>query len=154
MERDAEVAAEALGGQVDGRAGALAEDLGQDRELQQADAAPPAPWRRPACARSTSPASGHTRRSSAVVSAITLRSVRANTVARDTSSWERSAMLILSAAAASHTPAAAALSSRRAARMPAGRLCLYYRAKEPPPESIGRSAREALPAQCTYGGRR
>ena len=71
-------------------------------------------------ARSTSPASGQTRRSSDVVSAITLRSVRANTVARDTSSWERSAILILSAACPGTTPEAAALPSDEPPACPQG----------------------------------
>src|SRR5665647_2906447 len=47
---------------------------------------------------STRAAGGQARFSSAVVSAITLPRVRANTVARDISSWERSAMCILSPA--------------------------------------------------------
>src|SRR5665647_1271210 len=65
---------------------------------------------------------GQARFSSAVVSAITLPRVRANTVARDISSWERSAMCILSPA---RPRAGGSLSSQRAARKPAGRLRAY-----------------------------
>src|SRR5674476_1014549 len=81
---------------------------------------------------------GQARFSSAVVSAITLPRVRANTVARDISSWERSAMSILSPA---RPRAGGSLSSQRAARKPAGRLRAY---------TIEQG--DAAGRRCGYGG--
>ncbi len=123
--RDAEVAAGALAREVDGRAGALAEDLGKDRELQQTDER----RRRRGVGRR-----GRQHFAGVGPHPALLGSRQCDDAAERTRKHGRQRHLFLGTHSHSHPLSGRARAthsrrppSRRAARMPAGRLCLYYR---------------------------